>query len=162
MQGLEESVSRVATGDQDQYLTFKLGEEEFGIEILRVQEIKGWTSPTPIPNAPPWFKGVMNLRGTVVPVVDLRALFAMPSVECTRFTVVIVVNVGTRVAGLVVDAVSDVLDVPARDVVPAPDMGRAVDTRYLTGIAKSNERLVSLLAMDHVLGSQEFDEALAA
>lgn len=162
MQGLEESVSRVATGDQDQYLTFKLGGEEFGIEILRVQEIKGWTSPTPIPNAPSWFKGVMNLRGTVVPVVDLRAMFGMPAVECTRFTVVIVVNVGTRVAGLVVDAVSDVLDVPSRDVVPAPDMGRAVDTRYLTGIAKSNDRLVSLLAVEHVLGSETFEATLVA
>jgi purine-binding chemotaxis protein CheW len=150
--------------DQDrfQYLTFSLGQEEYGIEILRVQEIKGYSSVTPIPNTPPFIKGVMNLRGTVVPVVDLRAKFGMSESEYTRFTVIIVVNVGTHVVGLIVDAVSDVLDVAASEVVPAPEMGAGVDTSFLTGMAKSNDRLVSLLAIERVVGMDEVVSAVAA
>src|SRR5271154_1024816 len=97
--------------DLDQYLTFTLGAEEYGIEILKVQEIKGYSAITHIPNAPPHVKGVMNLRGTVVPVVDLRARFGMEAVEYSKFTVIIVVMVGEKIAGVVVDAVSDVLNI---------------------------------------------------
>lgn len=162
MQGLEDSGSGGSTAGLNQYLTFMLGDEEYGIEILRVQEIKGWASTTPIPNAPAWFKGVMNLRGTVVPVVDLRLKFGLPPIEYTRFTVVIVVTVAGRVVGLVVDAVSDVLDVPRHDMVAAPDLGASVDTRYLTGMAKSSDRLVSLLAIEHVVGTEEVGAVSAA
>ena len=138
--------------DTHQYLTFRLGQEEYGIEILRVQEIKGYSAITPIPNTPMHVKGVMNLRGTVVPVMDLRVRFGLAEGVLDRFTVVIMVTAGSRVVGLVVDAVSDVLDIEASDMVPAPEMGQSVDTSFLTGMAKSEERLISLLAIDRVVG----------
>jgi purine-binding chemotaxis protein CheW len=153
MQELESGSGAATATDQEQYLTFRLGGEEFGFDILRVQEIRGWTPVTPIPNAPAWLKGVMNLRGTVVPVVDLRLRFGMAKAEYTRFTVVVVVTIGDRVAGLVVDAVSDVLDVSRSDIVPPPDMGRQVDMALLTGLAKSNDRIISLLAIEPLLGA---------
>ncbi len=156
--------SPAATGDQDrnQYLTFSLGDEEYGIEILRVQEIKGYSAVTPIPNTPRYIKGVMNLRGTVVPVVDLRLKLGMPDAEYNRFTVVIMVTVGERVVGLVVDAVSDVFDIAAADIVPAPDMGAGVDTSFLTGMAKSEDRLISLLAIERIVGLGDVIELAAA
>lgn len=138
--------------DHQQFLTFRLGQEEYGIEILKVQEIKGYTAITPIPNAPPHVKGVMNLRGSVVPVVDLRVRFGMPSEEFTKFTVIIVVKVGARVVGLVVDAVSDVLDINKSQIEPAPDLGQGVDVSFLTGMAHAGERLVELLEVDRVAG----------
>jgi purine-binding chemotaxis protein CheW len=166
MTGIEQEPAFAPGGnrtDQHQYLTFTIGDEEFGIEILRVQEIKGYTAITSIPHAPPWIKGVMNLRGTVVPVVDLRVKFAVGEPRYDRFTVVIMVMVGDRVVGLVVDGVSDVLDVAPKDWVPAPEMGEGVDTSYLTGIAKQEDRLISLLAIERVVGlGHELEEALAA
>jgi purine-binding chemotaxis protein CheW len=148
--------------DQHEYLTFTLGEEEYGIDILRVQEIKGYSAVTSIPGAPAWIKGVMNLRGTVVPVVDLRVKFGLGDPSYDRFTVVIMVMVGARVVGLVVDGVSDVLDVSASEKVPAPEMGAGVDTSFLTGIAKSNDKLISLLAIERVVGIEEVTEVLQA
>lgn len=142
----------VAAGDGvAQFLTFTLGGEEYGVDILRVQEIKGFTSVTPIPNAPVYVKGVMNLRGTVVPVLDPRIKFGMPAREYDRFTVIVVVNVGTRVVGLVVDAVSDVLDIPLDAIQPPPDMGAAVDTSTIRGIAQNADRLITLLDIDQVV-----------
>lgn len=135
-----------------QFLTFRLGQEEYGIEILKVQEIKGYTAITPIPNSPPHVKGVMNLRGSVVPVVDLRVRFGMPSEEFTKFTVIIVVKVGARVVGLVVDAVSDVLDINSSQIEPAPDLGQGVDVSFLTGMAHAGDRLVELLEVERVAG----------
>jgi purine-binding chemotaxis protein CheW len=145
--------------DVDQYLTFSLGQEEYGIEILKVQEIKGYSAITPIPNTPPHVKGVMNLRGTVVPVVDLRSKFAMETVEYTKFTVIIVVTIGTKIAGLVVDAVSDVLNIPACDIRPAPDFGSRADTRFITGMANSGDKLAVLLDVDRLLGDEELAAA---
>lgn len=159
MEGLENPGATTATADTQQYLTFTLGQVEYGIEILRVQEIKGYSAITPVPNTPAWMKGVMNLRGTVVPVVDLRVKFGLGSAEYDRFTVVIVVTVDTRVVGLVVDSVSDVLTIAAADVVPAPEMGEGVDTSFLCGMAKSTERLTSLLAIDRVVGLKELEVA---
>src|SRR5262245_48308588 len=106
-----------------QYLTFRLGGEEYGVEILRVQEIKGFSTATPIPNTPPYVLGVMNLRGTIIPVIDLRARLGMPKADATQFSVIVVVRVSARVVGVVVDGVSDVLDIPASDVQPAPELG---------------------------------------
>lgn len=137
--------------DGSQFLTFTLQDEEFGIEILRVQEIKGISRITPIPNMPPYIRGVMNLRGTVVPILDLRAKFAMPESEYNQFTVIIVVNIGDKVMGLVVDAVSDVLNVGEDNIEPAPDLGVEADTAFMTGIAKSGERLITLLNMDELV-----------
>ncbi len=139
------------TGTGSQYLTFTLGSESYGLEILRVQEIKGFSAITPIPNTPPHIKGVMNLRGTVVPVVDLRIKFAFEKAEYNQFTVIIVVNVGTKVVGLVVDAVSDVLNIPDADVDPTPELG-GTDVSFLTGMAKSGDRLVALLDIERVAG----------
>ena len=141
-----------------QYLTFTLGGEEYAVDILRVQEIKGYSSVTSIPNAPAWVKGVMNLRGTVVPVFDMRLKFGMEPRAYDRFTVIVVVNVGVRVVGLIVDSVSDVLDIPASAIEPTPDLGAGVDTRVLQGIARTNERLVTLLDIDAVV---ELDGAAA-
>ncbi len=139
----------------NQFLTFRLAGEEYGVEILRVQEIKGYSRVTPVPNAPPAVKGVMNLRGTVVPVFDLRTRFGMPRVEPDPFTVVIVVTVGPQMAGLVVDAVSDVLDVGPADFVPPPDLGAGADTSFMTGMARTGDRLVTLLNIDQLVGAAD-------
>ncbi len=156
MEKIEESVSGF-TADGNQFLTFTLGAEEYGIEILKVQEIKGYSSFTPIPNAPAYIKGVMNLRGTVVPVVDLRTKFAMSEAEYNQFTVVIVVTVGTRVFGLVVDAVSDVLNIPHEAIESTPELGTGVDTSFMTGMAKAGDKLIALLNIDRVIGHEAFN-----
>lgn len=142
------------TGEQTcQLLTFTLNEQDFGVDILRVQEIRNFTRFTPIPNMPPCIKGVMNLRGTIVPVVDLRSKFDMPSMDYSQFTVIIVVNVGTKIMGLIVDAVSDVLDVQADAIEPTPALS-GIDTSFITGLAKSGERLVTVLNIEELLGDK--------
>jgi purine-binding chemotaxis protein CheW len=146
--------------DGSQYLTFRLADEEYGVEILKVQEIKGYSAITPIPNTPRHIKGVMNLRGTIVPVVDLRAKLTMPESEVNQFTVIIVVTVGAKVMGMIVDAVSDVLDIPRADVQPTPDFGAAVDARFINGMAKAGDKLVVLLDIDRILAGD--DAAVAA
>lgn len=142
-----------STEATSQYLTFALGQEEYGIDILRVQEIKGFSAVTPIPNSPAYVKGVMNLRGTVVPIFDLRLKFGMDPQAYDRFTVIVVVNVGARIVGLVVDAVLDVLDIENASIEPAPDLGASIDTSVLQGIARNQDRLISLLAIDQVVGT---------
>lgn len=141
--------------DGSQYLTFTLGHEEYGVEILKVQEIKGCLAITPIPNTPAHIKGVMNLRGTIIPVVDLRRKFGLQAGEANAFTVIIVVKVGPKVMGLVVDGVSDVLNIPIADIQATPDFGSQVDARFISGMAKAGERLVVLLDIDRVLGSED-------
>ncbi len=144
--------------DGNQFLTFPLGAEEYGVEILKVQEIRGYQAVTPIPNTPSYIRGVMNLRGTIIPVVDLRAKLAMNETEYNQFTVIIVVNVGTKVMGLVVDGVSDVLNIPREDIQATPDFGSDVDARFISGMAKAGDKLVVLLDIDAVLVG---DDALA-
>jgi purine-binding chemotaxis protein CheW len=139
--------------DGSQYLTFRLAQEEYGVEILKVQEIKGYSAITPIPNTPSYLKGVMNLRGTIVPVVDLRSKFAMDEAEYNQFTVIIVVKVGAKVMGLIVDAVSDVLNIPKVDIQATPDFGSEVDARYINGMAKAGDKLVVLLDIDRVMNA---------
>jgi len=143
----------------DQYLTILLGQQEFGIAILDVQEIRGWTAPTPVPNAPEHFRGVINLRGTVVPVIDLRRKFGMPVPDDDRLAVTVVVRVGGKVVGLVVDGVSDVLDIPKADISAPPTLGSGFEAASLSGIARSNDRLVSLLSMQQVVGSESLEVA---
>lgn len=146
-------------GEPRQFLTFTLHEEEYAIDILKVQEIKGMSKITPIPNAPAHVKGVMNLRGTVVPVIDLRRRFSMASVEADNLTVIIVVNVGKQVAGLVVDTVSDVLNFSMQDVEPTPELAGGMDTSFITGLAKVEERLVTLLNIDKLLTKADLPAA---
>jgi purine-binding chemotaxis protein CheW len=143
------------SGEGRQFLTFVLGSEEYGIDILRVQEIRGYSAITTIPNTPPYIKGVMNLRGAVVPIVDLRCKFGIAETEYDKFTVIIVVMVGTRIVGLIVDAVSDVLDVKSSEVAPTPEFGTTVDTSFMTGMAKAGERLILLLDIDRVAGTAD-------
>ena len=139
----EEAASSVQSNGQ--FLTFTLQNEEYGIEILKVQEIKGFSKITPIPNAPPFVRGVMNLRGTVVPIIDLRARFSMTEKEYDQFTCIIVVNVGTRVVGLVVDTVSDVLNIPGDSIAEPPELAGIDHASCVTGMGKLGERIVMLL-----------------
>jgi len=139
----------------EQFLTFMLGKEEFGVEILRVEGIQGWDYATPIPNSPDYVLGVTNLRGAVVPIIDLRRRFELKDREFGPTTVVIVVKVVNpgqdRVIGMVVDGVSEVYSVNRQDIQPAPDFGGNVDTRFINGLATMDERLIILLNIDELL-----------
>lgn len=150
------------TTDGSQFLTFQLGEELYGVDILRVQEIKGYTAVTKIPNTPSHIKGVLNLRGTIVPIVELRTKFGMPTIDYTMFTVIVVVVVKEKVMGLVVDAVSDVLNIDKKDIQPAPQFGAQVDVSFLNGIGKSGDKLVALLDMDRLLNENDIQDVNAA
>lgn len=150
------------TTDGSQFLTFQLGEELYGVDILRVQEIKGYTAVTRIPNTPPHIKGVLNLRGTIVPIVELRTKFGMPTIDYTMFTVIVVVVVREKIMGLVVDAVSDVLNIDKKDIQPAPQFGAKVDVSFLNGIGKSGDKLVALLDMDRLLSDSDLQDSAGA
>ena len=153
--GLPQPGSLHFTEESNQYLTFTLGREEYGIELLKVQEIRGYSAITPIPNTPAHFKGVMNLRGTVIPVVDLRSKFAMEAVEYTKFTVIIVASVADKIVGLVVDAVSDVLTVSSQNIRPTPDFGARAATRFITGLASVGDHLAVLLDIEKLVSGDE-------
>jgi purine-binding chemotaxis protein CheW len=131
-----------------EYLSFRLGAEEYGIDLLKVQEIRSYEAPTRIVNAPRFVKGVQNLRGIVMPVVDLRMTFDCPSAEVDASTVVIVLNVCQRLVGAVVDAVSDVLALTHADISPAPDMALDFETRFIKGIATVHDRTLILLDIE--------------
>jgi len=146
-----------ASQDSQQFLTFDLAEEYYAVDILKVQEIKGYTATTRIPNTPDYIKGVLNLRGTIVPIVDLRMKFGMGSTEPTSFTVVVVVNVRNRVMGFLVDAVSDVLDLETKDIQAPPEFGSKVDISFVAGIGSCQDHLVTLLNIDRVLSDEEVE-----
>lgn len=148
--------------DENQFLTFQLGSELYGVDILRVQEIKGYTAVTKIPNTPPHIKGVLNLRGTIVPIVELRTKFGMPTIDYTMFTVIVVVVVKEKIMGLVVDSVSDVLNIDKKDIQTPPQFGAKVDVSFLNGIGKSGDKLVALLDMDRLLSDGEITEEAVA
>jgi len=152
----EQSTNKVTFAeDTNQFLTFALGQEEYGVEILKIQEIKGYSAITPLPNAPAYVKGVLNLRGTIVPIVDLRKKFGLPEVEYTKFTVIVVVQVLGQTMGFIVGAVSDVLTVSGSNIQPTPDLHGQVDTSFLNGLAKAGEKLVILLDIEKVLTAVE-------
>ncbi len=144
-----------------QYLAFALGDEEYGIELLKVQEIKGYSPVTHIPNSPKHIKGVMNLRGTVIPIVDLRVRFGMTEIEYTKFNVIIVINVGSKIMGLLVDAVSDVLNVAPGDLRPAPDFGTRADTRFINGMVSTGDRIAVLLDITALLNDDSASDTLS-
>jgi len=142
-------------GAHAEYLTFRLGAEEYGIDILRVQEIRSYEEPTRIANAPHFIKGVVNLRGVIVPVVDLRIKLGCEKVEYNGFTVVIVLNVRGRVVGAVVDSVSDVLELASELIKPAPEMNTSMDTSFITGIASVGERMLILMDIEALMSSAD-------
>lgn len=142
-------------GAHAEFLTFRLGAEEYGIDILRVQEIRSYEEPTRIANAPHFIKGVVNLRGVIVPVVDLRIKLGCEKVEYNGFTVVIVLNVHGRVVGAVVDSVSDVLELSHELIKPAPEMSTTVDTTFITGIASVGERMLILMDIQALMSSAD-------
>ena len=150
------------TTDGSQFLTFQLGEELYGVDILRVQEIKGYTAVTKIPNTPAHIKGVLNLRGTIVPIVELRTKFGMETIDYTMFTVIVVVVVREKIMGLVVDAVSDVLNIDKKEIQPPPQFGAKVDVSFLNGIGKSGDKLIALLDMDRLLSDDDLQDTTAA
>jgi purine-binding chemotaxis protein CheW len=138
-------------------LVFVIGKEEYGVDILKVQEIRGYEKVTAIPSAPDFLKGVVNLRGAIVPVIDMRIKFKLPDPRYDSFTVVVILKLSTRVIGIVVDAVSDVLPLTTSDVKEAPRLGSIVDSSYLTGVATVNERMVLLLDIEKFLSTGDLD-----
>lgn len=143
----------------NKYLTFVLATEEYAVDILRVQEIKGWSKVTPIPNTPDYIRGVINLRGTIVPIIDLRLRFALERLDYGQMTVVVVVKVVSgnreRIMGIVVDAVSDVYDISENEIKPPPDFGSVISMEFIRGLATVNEKMVIILDIDRLLNSGE-------
>jgi len=130
---------------EQQYLTFRLSDQDYGIPILEVQEIKGWTAVTPIPNSPHFIKGVLNLRGTIVPIIDLRLRFNLERKEYDQFTVIIVVNISGKLAGLVVDSVSDVVNASNEQHCEAPEFEGQLNRQFIDGLVQFDEKLLILL-----------------
>jgi len=143
------------TVEGGEFLTFRLGGEEYGIDILRVQEIRSYEQPTRIANAPHFIKGVVNLRGVIVPIIDLRLKLGCDSAEYNAFTVVIVLNVKGRVVGAVVDSVSDVLELTREHIKPAPEMQSNVDGNFITGIGSVGERMLILMDIEGLMSSAD-------
>jgi purine-binding chemotaxis protein CheW len=138
-----------------EYLTFTLASETYGIDILKVQEIRGYDAVTRIANTPEFVKGVINLRGVIVPIVDLRIKFKVGEVTYHEFTVVIIINVLEKVVGIVVDGVSDVVALSGEQIKPAPEFGGALDTRYLTGLGTLNDEMLILVDIEKLIASDD-------
>lgn len=143
-----------------EYLTFRLDQEEYGIDILKVQEIRGYEQPTRIANAPAFIKGVVNLRGTIVPIVDMRIKFNCAQADYNSFTVVIILNLRDRVVGIVVDSVSDVMELSAENIRSAPDVESAIDNGCILGLGSAGERMLILLDIEKLMSNA--DMGLAA
>lgn len=138
-----------------EFLTFLLANEEYGIDILKVQEIRGYEQPTPIANAPAFIKGVINLRGNIVPIVDLRIKFNFAQVDYNDLTVVIILNIAGRIVGVVVDGVSDVLALKPGEIKSAPEFGSAFNAEYLTGLGTVGSRMLILVDIERLMTSQD-------
>jgi purine-binding chemotaxis protein CheW len=159
LQTLESRAARTAAtaaaGGEREYLTFRLGNEEYGIDILKVQEIRGYDAVTAIANAPAFIKGVVNLRGIIVPIVDLRIKFAVGEARYDQFTVVIILNIGKRVVGIVVDSVSDVLTLASSQVKAAPEFATTLNTEYITGLGTVDQRMLILVDIERLMSSAD-------
>ncbi|HRK57281.1 MAG TPA: chemotaxis protein CheW [Burkholderiaceae bacterium] len=153
----------VAQAESKEYLTFRLGSEEYGIDILKVQEIRGYEQPTRIANAPSFIKGVVNLRGVIVPIVDMRVKFSLGEPTYDSMTVVIILNVANRVVGVVVDSVSDVIELGKEQVRAAPEFNGAVDATFITGLGSikqgegesQTERMLILVDIEQLMSSPD-------
>ena len=144
-----------AAGSRLEVVTFKLGEEEYGIDIQKVQELRGYDAVTRIANAPEYIKGVVNLRGIIVPIIDMRIKFALGTPSYDQFTVVIVLNIGGRVVGMVVDSVSDVIELKPEQIRPAPDFSSSFDTKYITGLGTVDERMLILMDIERLMSASD-------
>ena len=149
------STGNAATSNAAEYLTFRLGQEEYGIDILRVQEIRSYEQPTRLAHAPDFIKGVIDLRGVIVPIVDLRLKLHCAQAEYTEFTVVIILKIKGVVTGAVVDAVSDVVQLDASMIKPAPQFDSAIDSRFILGLADVGERMLIVMNMEALLSNAE-------
>ena len=138
-------------------LTFTLGKEEYGIDILKVQEIRGYETVTTVANAPEFIKGVINLRGIIVPIVDMRIKFNLGNVTYNESTVVIILNVANRVVGMVVDGVSDVTALKPGEIKPAPEFGTDMDTQYIQGLGTVDERMIILVDIEKLMSSRDME-----
>ncbi|MDD2863921.1 MAG: chemotaxis protein CheW [Methylococcales bacterium] len=159
---VEEVAAQKSSDNTTQYLSFVLGKEEYGVDILRVQEIRSWEPVSRVPNVPPYEKGVVNLRGAIVPIIDLRERFALSKVEYTPLTVVVVLQTGsgnhTRIMGVVVDSVSDVISVERNEIQGAPDFGTKVSNEFINGLVSVSERMVMLLDVDKLLTIENLEQ----
>ena len=159
---MESEETRMAEGDTDQYLTFILADEEYGVDIRKVQEVRGWEAVNQMPGAPPFIKGVINLRGAIVPIIDLRERFGQHSIEYTAKTVVIVMKVSggehTSTMGIVVDAVSDVYDIGGMDMRPPPDFCALIHAEFIRGLATINDKMITLIDSDRLLRLDELND----
>ncbi len=151
---IEVSNAKDLAGSQE-YLTFVLADESYGIDILKVQEIRGYDAVTKIANTPDFIKGVVNLRGLIVPIVDLRIKFGLGKVVYDEFTVVIILNLNGRVVGIVVDGVSDVMNLSGTQIRTVPDIVASIDTKYITGLATVDEKMFILVDIEQLMNSQE-------
>lgn len=149
----ENDVDFISSGQQ--YLSFMLGTESYGVDILSVKEIRGWDDATLVPNSPDYVKGVVNLRGTIVPIIDLRIRFDIGSVDFSPTTVVIILSgkseIGNKTVGFIVDAVSDVLDVDDSDMKSSPEFDGSVPAHYIHGLVNTNDSVVTVLDVEHLL-----------
>lgn len=143
------------SGSSSEFLAFTLGEEVYGIDILKVQEIRSYEPVTKIANAPDFIKGVINLRGIIVPVIDMRIKFCLDSLEYNQFTVVIILNVCGRVIGMVVDSVSDVIDLSPDQIHAPPEFGASLDTQYLRGMATMEGRMIILVDIERLMSASD-------
>lgn len=149
------SKSQASEGSQQEFLTFVLGDENYALDIMTVKEIRGYESVTKIANAPSYIKGVLNLRGDIVPIIDLRIKFNVGEVTYDEFTIVIMLMIGDRVVGIVVDEVSDVIKVDDEEIRPPPEFGVAFDSSYLHGLTTINEQMVILVNIQKLITSDE-------
>jgi purine-binding chemotaxis protein CheW len=154
----EQGKAQEATkGEVQQYLTFTVEREEYGVDIMTVREIKGWTETTRLPNAPPYMRGVMNLRGLIIPIFDLRTRFNMGQTQATAKHVVIILAVEERNMGILVDTVSDILDASAEQIKPPPVTTLSIDSDYVQGLISIEERMVVLLDVKHIFDSSKME-----
>jgi len=151
---MEKLNNMTATGARE-YLTFRLDREEYGIDILKVQEIRGYESPTRIANAPHFIKGVVNLRGTIVPIVDMRLRFNCEQAQYDTFTVVIVLNLRQRIVGIVVDSVSDVMELAPENMRPAPDVDSVIGSESVIGLGSLGDRMLILLDIEKLMSAED-------
>jgi len=160
--GGQSNRAAAVVADSGQYLTLRLGEEEYAIDILRVQEIRSYEEPTKMVNSPGFIKGVINLRGVIVPIVDLRMKLNIAKVEYNEFTVVIILNIRGTVIGAVVDAVADVVTLSADIIKPAPQFESAIEARFILGLANLGERMLIVMNMDALMSSAELGMVVEA